>query len=129
MAYVFKLPQTVTEDIMRYAIGYPRDRLRAIAADVVRTEIREDRDSYWKIIVTWYGATWHKDSQYRLGNTNWFRGRFRLVWDRALPRRSYHGLPTGLEYVERDREVRMKLLQKQCEACEPAELQLQRTQF
>ena len=125
MAYVFKLPPTVTEEIMRYAIGYPRDRLRTIAADVVRTEIQM-LEPCCKVIVTWYGATWHKDSQYRLGNTNWFRGRFRLVWDNDLP---YHGLPTGFKFVERDREVEMELLQEQCEACEPAELQLQRTQF
>jgi len=113
MAYVFKLPQTVTEEIMRYAIGYPRDRLRAIAADVVRTEIHFSKPC-WRIDVTWWGA----------GRGNkWFRGGFRMIW--------HNDMRCLLMWLclERDRERKMDLLQQQSEACEPAELALQRTHF
>ena len=116
MAYVFKLPQTVTEEILRFAIGYPRDRLRAIAADVVRTEIHNLKP-WSKTVVNWHGPS---------RGDNWFKGRFRLVWDNDLP---YHGFPTGFKFVDFDREVEMRLLQQQSEACEPAELALQRTHF
>ena len=113
MAYVFKLPQTVTEEIMRYAIGYPRDRLRAIAADVVRTEIHNLKP-WSKTDVTWWGAG---------RGSKWFRGGFRMIW--------HNDMRCLLMWLclERDREKKMRLLQDQCEPCEPAELQLQRTQF
>ena len=117
MAYVFKLPPTVTEEIMRYAVGYPRDRLRAIAADVVRTEGEHRLKPWSKTVVSWKGSG---------RGENWFSGRFRLVFHDDPP---LFGLPSEWKYLERDREVKMRLLQDQCEACEPAELQLQRTHF
>ena len=114
MAYVFKLPQTVTEEIMRFAIGYPRDRLRAIAADVVRTEISKP---FWKIQVKWCGAG--------LGE-NWFKGRFCLIWHNYP---GFEGLPSSWKYLEYDREAEVRLLQRECEPCEPYNFQLQRTVF
>ena len=106
MASVFKLPPTVTDQIMRFAIGYPSDRLRAITADVVRTSWQTPSS---KTVVDWNGPG---------RGDNWLSGIFRLVWDND---REWQ--------MERDREVEMLLLQEQCEACEPAELQLQRTYF
>ena len=46
MAYVFKLPPTVTDQIMRYAIGYPSDRIKDMMARVERIECTlQDDDS------------------------------------------------------------------------------------
>ena len=112
MAYVFKLPQTVTEEIMRYAIGYPCDRLCAIAADVVRTETHLQGREY---VVNWGGPS--------LGD-NRVLGRFANVTTGLYP-----GLRTEYGYLERRREVEMELLQEQCEPCEPTELELQRMYF
>ena len=106
MAYVFKLPPTVTEDIMRYAVGYPRDRLRAIAADVVRTEISKP---FWKIQVRWSGAG---------------LGRLFLTWHN-LP--GSEGLPGYWKYLELCKEYEVRRLQCECDACEPYSLQLERT--
>ena len=44
MAYVFKLPPTVTDQIMRYAIGYPSDRIKDMIARVERIECKDDSD-------------------------------------------------------------------------------------
>ena len=112
MAYVFKLPPTVTEEIMRYAVGYPRDRLRAIAARVSRTEISK---RFWKIQVVWFDRALRK-----------FRGRFILTWANLD---GFEGLPSSWKWLEYDREAEMRLLQCECEPCEPYSLQLQRTAF
>ena len=45
MASVFKLPPTVTDQIMRYAIGYPGDRVKDMMARVERIEFQVDSDS------------------------------------------------------------------------------------
>ena len=45
MAYVFKLPPTVTDQIMRFAIGYPSDRIKDMMARVERIELQADSDS------------------------------------------------------------------------------------
>ena len=39
MAYVFKLPPTVTDQIMRYAIGYPSDRIKDMMARVEKLNV------------------------------------------------------------------------------------------
>ena len=44
MAYVFKLPPTVTDQIMRFAIGYPSDRIKDMMARVERIECQDDSD-------------------------------------------------------------------------------------
>ena len=44
MAYVFKLPPTVTDQIMRFAIGYPSDRIKDMMARVDRIECKDDSD-------------------------------------------------------------------------------------
>ena len=114
MSYVFKLPPTIIEDIMRYAIGYPRDRLRAIAADVVRTKISVF-DPWWKTQVSWSGAG---------RGRNWIRGWFFLTWRELHGLRGHH---LGMEFFEYDRKYEMRRLQEQCEPCEPVDLELQRT--
>ena len=108
MALAFGFPKDVTEIINRYTIGYPRDRLRAIAADVVRTEISKP---FWKIQVRWSGAG---------------LGRFCLTWPN-MP--GVEGHPGWWKYLESDREYEVQRLQYECEPCEPAELQSQRTCF
>ena len=114
MAYVFKLPPTVTEEIMRYAVGYPRDRLRAIAAGVVRTEISKP---WWKTQVRWSGA----------GLVRWGIVRqFCLTWHN---RDGFEGLPFDMNQLERDRNYEMQCLQEECDQCEPYSLHLQRTAF
>ena len=45
MAYVFKLPPTVTEEIMRYDIGYPSDRIKDMMTRVERIDCQDDSDS------------------------------------------------------------------------------------
>ena len=107
MAYVFKLPQTVTEEIMRYAIGYPCDRLRA-AANIVRTENHFVPEGRAKYLVYWF---------------HWLEDGFRILWFK-------HMFSSFLEAsLERDKKKRMRLLQEQCEPCEPTELELQRMYF
>ena len=44
MAYAFKLPPTVTDQIMRFAIGYPSDRIKDMMARVERIECKDDSD-------------------------------------------------------------------------------------
>ena len=120
MAYVFKLPLTVTEEIMRYAIGYPSDRTKDMMADVVRTEIhiltrpRSDR-------ITWDGPG-RGDNLFE----DW------LCIDNVifnLPLRGGHMIIHEWTFLGVYKERNMDLLQQQCEACEPAELTLQRTHF
>ena len=93
MAYVFKLPPTVTEDIMRHAVGYPRDRLRAIAADVVRTEISKP---FWKVHVRWELPI----EQLALPRPQLLFDRLCLTWHN-LP--GFEGLPSSWKYLEYDR--------------------------
>ena len=106
MAYVFKLPQTVTEEIMRYAIGYPRDRLCAIATGV-----------------------WRIERHY------FFEGRIRsmVYWDHMLDHGFYMYWYTPPCFsdtlTELDKKRRLRRLQEQCESCEPTELELQRMYF
>ena len=114
MAYVFKLPQTVTEEIMMCAIGYPRDRLRALAADVVRTEIHFFLEGRAKYMVSWLTAG---------PGGNWLEGGFRIIWYNE-PLLSFWAAS-----LARDNGKKMRLLQKQYEPCEPTDLELQRMQF
>ena len=50
MAYVFKLPPTVTDQIMRFAIGYPGDRVKDMMARVKRIEFQVDSDIVQKYV-------------------------------------------------------------------------------
>ena len=51
MAYVFKLPPTITEEIMRYAIGYPSDCIKDMMANVERIEYERDLFNDGDIVV------------------------------------------------------------------------------
>ena len=57
MAYVFKLPPTVTEEIMRNVVGYPRDRIRDMMSTVARA-ILDGR--FGRPLAEWgpYHVTW-----------------------------------------------------------------------
>ena len=98
MAYVFKLPPTVTEEIMRYAIGYPSDRICSIATGVMRSEKLDTRYS-----VCWYHMLDHD---------------FLMFW--YDDQHEYF-----VDLRERDKKRSLRLLQEQCEPCEPTELELQ----
>ena len=92
MAYVFKLPPTVTEAIMRLAIGYPSDRVRAIAADVRRIECR-------------YHVFWKLQNKQITESFFFKRDNLDRVGEMFL---SWHekklGRPTQWRYLEDDRE-------------------------
>ena len=116
MAYVFKLPQTVTEEIMRYAIGYPRERLCSVATGIRRSDRHlEDRhDFFWGTHIAWYSVHWYHMLDHRLSlywNTP-------PCWDMRT-----------LNKMEYDKKRRLRRLQQQCEPCEPTELELQRMYF
>ena len=108
MAYVFKLPQTVTEEIMRYVIGYPCDRIRAMVAGLRR-----------------------EDTHHFFPGTNTLQ--YFVDWDHMLD----HGLhmefytPPCFSHslTELDKKRSLRLLQEQCEPCEPTELELQHMYF
>ena len=50
MASVFKLPPTVTDQIMRCAIGYPSDRIKDMMARVERIAFQVDSDIVQKYV-------------------------------------------------------------------------------
>ena len=107
MAYVFKLPQTVTEEIMRYVIGYPCDRIRAMVAAVRRSERLHFFDGT-NILNSKYSVYWYHMLDHG----------FCMFWYTPPP-----------DLMERDKKRRLRLLQEQCEPCEPTELELQRMYF
>ena len=116
MAYVFKLPQTVTEKIMRYAIGYPRERLCSVATGIRRSDRHlEDRHDFFEgTHIAWYSVHWYHMLDHRLSlywNTP-------PCWDMRT-----------LNKMEYDKKRRLRRLQQQCEPCEPTELELQRMYF
>ena len=115
MAYVFKLPQTVTEEIMRYAIGYPRDRIRAMVAGLRREETRnlfEGRATY-RAVFWYHRSEFSHRSVVKMGGAEFF------MWKND----------PSVDLMERDKKRRLRLLQEQCEPCEPTELYLQRMYF
>ena len=110
MAYVFKLPQTVTEEIMRYAIGYPSDRIRAIMAGLRREDSRNlpDARATWKGVCWYHGSEFSHKSVVRMGGGDFF------MWKND----------PSVDLMERDKKRRLRRLQQQCEQCEPTELEL-----
>ena len=128
MAYALSLPQTITEEIMRYAVGYPHERMRALSKLVVRTEtwhdepstILDERSRRPPIVqITWrvpnelkkmkYGCPYQIDLTWR----NWC--------GKIVPGKWYD--------LEVDRRVEMWDLQDECEACEPNSLSAKRSHF
>ena len=113
MAYVFKLPPTVTDQIMRFTVGYPRDRINQMMARVERIECKDDSDpERIQKYVKWIEL----------------RGPSRnceiLLMQKRLFPESIDDWIHGL-FIARA----MVRAQQQCDACEPVELALQRTQF
>ena len=92
----------VTDCIMRFAVGYPRDRVRVIVSDIERIE-HHDGDSS---LIEWrYKGT-------------------RPVWVLITNTCS----DTFYRWKHRDKH-RVKYYGHFCEACEPEELQQHRTRF
>ena len=95
----------VTDSIMRFAVGYPRDRLRDIVNAVERIEYH---------IHTGCILEWRYDGTYIPGLMKVF---ISPRWCDAFYR------------LKRQDEDRAKYYGEFCEACEPVELELQRTRF
>ena len=122
MAYVFKLPPTVTEEIMRNVVGYPRDRIRDMMSTVARA-ILDGR--FGRPLAEWgpYHVTWRykrysndDDCDYHVMGFNPESMDMTIDDDRegSYERLMHEGL---------------KRLAHTCDACEPYSLQLQRTKF
>ena len=134
----------VTDRIMRFAVGYPRDRLRDIASTISR---RDGAHQYIKH--PWMRSVlWRVDSAQLAKNlprfTNWIgplHGNCVLVASfdtrpqpqlKDLDHRRYHPYAhCDCEYddLENSTSFRTQLLYSTCDACEPVELQLQRSGF
>ena len=101
----------VTDSIMRFAVGYPRDRLNDIMNSVTRTEkscryLPEDRVVKWK----WPGHC------IRMTFIAWFDGA------------TYVHLRTlKIAHLQWSQRNKVDDLAFTCDACESVELQLQRT--
>ena len=115
MAYIFKLPQTVTEEIMRYAIGYPCDRIRAMVAGLRREETRNLPEAR----ATYRGVCWYHRSEFSHRSVVEMGGAEFFMWKND----------PSVDLMEYDKKRRLRLLQEQCEPCEPTELELQRMYF
>ena len=128
----------VSDTIMRFAVGYPRDRMRDIMDKIVR---RPDR-------VNWRGGAysdvvWQVPSKFLHSKLR--DPRFVTDWSSTgtenhrmcvrfvtlpLPPATFGGHPLSenktREYI---RESYAQRLQWTCDACEPVELELQRSHF
>ena len=98
----------VTDSIMRFAVGYPRDRVRDMMAIVKRSEKHYHDNIPDDVVVSWRPCRGGKQ----------IRMCFIL------------GIRT-LEHVKLDwdREEKIEDLAFTCDACEPLEMQLQRSRF
>ena len=92
----------VTDAIMRFSVGYPRDRLRATAGAIQRSELEDDQG---KCLVEWTYNGEHLPI---------------LLFDRNGDCNTFG----HLKYLD---QARVKYYGECCDACEPAALQLQRT--
>ena len=92
----------VTDRIMRFAVGYPRDRLRDMVSATERIESRDDNSSL---------ISWRND------------GAILMV---LISHRRRADSFARWELLDEDR---VKYYGDVCDACEPAELQHQRTHF
>ena len=100
----------VTDNIMRLAVGYPRDRLRDIASAVQR-KVETDTTGY--TLIEWI----HTDN-----SRSYDKMLKMLLADRD-------GTFVALFHLEYLDEQRVKHYNDFCEPCEPIELQLQRACF
>ena len=113
----------VTDSIMRFAVGYPRDRLKDIMNIVARKE---------KISRSWLQTTdgivhWTTDL---IVQWKWPGRRMRMNFIMWIDDATYVHLQTvkiaDLEWPQR---LKVDDLAFTCDACEPVELELQRTQL
>ena len=97
----------VSDTIMRFAVGYPRDRLRDMGASIKRKE---------------------KGRELTL-DPNEFCVRWRTPWRNF--RMLFIGGRRTFEHavLDDDREAKVEDLAFTCDACEPVELELQRTRL
>ena len=93
----------VTDSIMRFAIGYPRDRLRDIANAIKRIEYHNHTSS----LLVWR-----------------YNGTIGIGLGVAI---SHRGRSDSFSRWELRDEDRVKYYGEFCDACEPVELQLHRT--
>ena len=119
MAYALNLPTTLTEQIGRYAKEYPRDRLRDIAQNVIRKEIFA---GFCKVHVRWELPV----EQLALPKPRPLLDRLSLTWYNEP---GLKGFPSNWKLLEEATYSCVRLSQRECEACEPYSLQLQRTAF
>ena len=107
----------VTDRIMRFAVGYPRDRLKDMTATVKRREryypIPRDSSDSGDLRVSWRLPT----RTIRLGffTTGAEPYRACVCFEHARLEWDWESIVDDLAFT--------------CDACEPAELQLQRTHF
>ena len=94
----------VTDIIMRFAVGYPRDRVRGMMATVKRKEKPKGED----VVVSWRPYRGAKQIKMRL---------------------ILGVVATSHAWLDSDQEIKVDDLAFTCDACEPAELQLERTHF
>ena len=99
----------VSDTIMRFAVGYPRDRLRDIANDIERIEYHDHTSS----LLHWRHRRRH-------------HGTMGTVLSVAISHRRRSDCFIRWELRDEDR---VKYYGEFCDACEPVELQLQRTHF
>ena len=129
MAYVFKLPPTLTEEIMRYAVGYPRDRLRDVAAGIERIErFRHSVESSSSIVFKHLTTIvkWKVPSE----EISWARGPLQwpvltLFW---VYRRGVEE-PESWQILDRERQSCIRNSTWECDACEPLSLSAERSHF
>jgi hypothetical protein len=127
----------VTDRIMRFAVGYPRDRLRDIASTISRRDGAHQYNNHpWMRSVLWW-----VDSAQLAKNlprfTNWIQplhGNCYLVASfdtRPPPQLKDHPYAhcDCDDDLENSTSFRTQLLYSTCDACEPVELQLQRSGF
>ena len=102
----------VTDCIMRFAVGYPRDRVRNVMSSLKRKEVQ---GSFVWSTVLWY--RWRNVSTgepFPLVRCD-FTSRGEFAWNRFPWQRNGKELRQHMAFA--------------CDACEPVELQLQRPRF
>ena len=119
---------------MRFAVGDPRDRLRDIASTVTRhgehcVVWSWLEYSIWAVDTEQLADNLHLHSSWEIG----YRGKSVLdvsFVSRPPPQIQDNEYSLGCyDLLEYSREFRALRLYKTCDACEPVELQLQRSRF
>ena len=105
----------VSDTIMRFAVGYPRDRMRDIMDKIVRTEETGDCDRT---------IQWKWPASLRLPRC------IRITFIMWVDNATYVHLRTlKIAHLQWSQRNKVDDLAFTCDACEPVELELQRTRF